>query len=193
LPLVRTLSSSCVLDSSSQPRESSLYFSGPGEYKDEINRGATISSSSSNLDEKKQIFYVTGSSNGGLSRNVTYVKQDIFSCRPKPIYSFSPSEHAKTAMYGWNLSASKTKRSVDWRQFWSSGRRTHMSHAHDHDGHESQEQLGAYGEKVLRWGLWTDILLTIGKGAAGYVSGSTAIIADAAHSASDIVCDPCCA
>lgn len=68
-----------------------------------------------------------------------------------------------------------------------------MGHAHDHDGHESQEQLGAYGEKVLRWGLWTDIMLTIGKGTAGYVSGSTAIIADAAHSASDIVCDPYCA
>jgi divalent metal cation (Fe/Co/Zn/Cd) transporter len=43
---------------------------------------------------------------------------------------------------------------------------------------------------VLKLGLWGDILLTIGKGTAGYVSGSKAIIADAAHSLSDIVCFP---
>ena len=191
LPLVRTLSSSCALDSSSQPREGSLYFSGPAEYKDEINRGATISLSSFNSDRGKQVFYVTGSSDGGFRRNSTHIKQDISFNGPKPICF--PSEHAKTAMHGWNVSGSKTKGSENWRQFWSGGRRTHMGHTHDHGGHESQEQLGAYGEKVLRWGLWTDILLTIGKGAAGYVSGSTAIIADAAHSASDIVCDPYCA
>ncbi|KAG0587956.1 hypothetical protein KC19_2G204300 [Ceratodon purpureus] len=188
LPLVRTFSSSCALDSSAQPREGSWYFSGPAENKDEINCRETISSSSSSRDGEKQIFYVTEPCDGGVRRSVTHVKQEISPSRPKPTYSFSSSEHAKAAMHGWNVSISKITGSENWRQIWSDGRRTHMGHAHDHDvGQESQEQLGAYGQKVLRWGLWTDILLTVGKGAAGYVSGSTAIIADAAHSASDIV------
>jgi Co/Zn/Cd efflux system component len=81
----------------------------------------------------------------------------------------------------------KTKGTQEWRQFWTDGRRTHTGHARGHDDHDPHEKLGAYGEKVLRWGLWSDIILTIAKVAAGYISGSTAIIADAAHSASDIV------
>lgn len=88
---------------------------------------------------------------------------------------------------GWSVSSARIKSfAPEWRL---SQRRTHMGHAHGHDEHESHEKLGAYGEKILRWGLWSDIILTISKAAAGYVSGSTAIIADAAHSASDIVSD----
>lgn len=64
-----------------------------------------------------------------------------------------------------------------------------MGYAHGHDDDDSHEKLDTYGEKILRWGLWSDIILTISKVVAGYVSGSIAIIADAAHSMSDIVCN----
>ncbi|CAM6013482.1 unnamed protein product [Sphagnum balticum] len=67
------------------------------------------------------------------------------------------------------------------------GARTHIGHAAHEHSHEADEKAGEAGERVLKLGLWGDILLTIGKGTAGYVSGSKAIIADAAHSLSDIV------
>jgi hypothetical protein len=70
------------------------------------------------------------------------------------------------------------------------GARTHIGHAAHEHSHEADEKAGEAGERVLKLGLWGDILLTIGKGTAGYVSGSKAIIADAAHSLSDIVCFP---
>ncbi|KAL8215396.1 hypothetical protein R6Q57_004845 [Mikania cordata] len=43
------------------------------------------------------------------------------------------------------------------------------------------------GERIFRLGLAADVGLTAGKILAGYLSGSTAIIADAAHSLSDVV------
>ncbi|XP_068658875.1 metal tolerance protein 2-like isoform X2 [Aristolochia californica] len=58
-------------------------------------------------------------------------------------------------------------------------RRSHMSHSHHHGGEE--------GEGVFRLGLVADIGLSAGKAITGYLSGSTAIIADAAHSISDVV------
>ncbi|GAQ86100.1 cation efflux family protein [Klebsormidium nitens] len=61
--------------------------------------------------------------------------------------------------------------------------RTHMGHSHDHAAHEP---VTSEGEKVVRLGFWSDIGLTIGKAGAGYISGSTAMLADAAHSFSDI-------
>ncbi|BFI29330.1 ferrous-iron efflux pump FieF [Marchantia polymorpha subsp. ruderalis] len=67
---------------------------------------------------------------------------------------------------------------------WHTFRRGHMGHAHHTPG--ERDNTGKAGERVLRWGLWGDIFLAIGKGGAGFVSGSTAIIADAAHSVSDI-------
>jgi hypothetical protein len=72
-------------------------------------------------------------------------------------------------------------------------RRTHMGHAHGphpvHHHHNSPDEDGSTeaGERVSRIGLIADVFLTAGKGFAGYVSGSTAIIADAAHSMSDVV------
>uniref|UniRef100_A0A803MPI9 Cation efflux protein cytoplasmic domain-containing protein n=1 Tax=Chenopodium quinoa TaxID=63459 RepID=A0A803MPI9_CHEQI len=42
-------------------------------------------------------------------------------------------------------------------------------------------------ENIFRLGLAADIGLTVGKAVTGYFSGSTAIIADAAHSLSDVV------
>ena len=74
------------------------------------------------------------------------------------------------------------------------GVRRHTGHSH---GGGSLSELGVAtkeegpggeaAERMMRIGLAADIVLTVGKGAAGYVSGSTAIIADAAHSLSDIV------
>ncbi|KAL9235790.1 hypothetical protein vseg_010525 [Gypsophila vaccaria] len=51
---------------------------------------------------------------------------------------------------------------------------------HSHHGHGGSEN-------VFRWGLAADVGLTVGKAVTGYLSGSTAIIADAAHSLSDVV------
>ncbi|KAL1542660.1 Metal tolerance protein C1 [Salvia divinorum] len=63
-------------------------------------------------------------------------------------------------------------------------RRWHGSHSHhDHgDSHHGKE-----GERIFRLGLAADVGLAVGKAFTGYVSGSTAIIADAAHSVSDVV------
>ncbi|CAL0316192.1 unnamed protein product [Lupinus luteus] len=64
-------------------------------------------------------------------------------------------------------------------------RRSHFGHSHqDHDqNHLYQKE----GENIFRLGLAADIGLAAGKAFTGYLSGSTAIIADAAHSVSDVV------
>lgn len=64
--------------------------------------------------------------------------------------------------------------------------RWHLGHAHDHHDHRHQFS-GKEAENIFRLGLFSDIGLAIGKALTGYVSGSTAIIADAAHSISDVV------
>ncbi|KQK21720.1 metal tolerance protein 2 [Brachypodium distachyon] len=56
--------------------------------------------------------------------------------------------------------------------------RGHGGHSHHH---------GEASEKIFRLGLASDVVLTVGKAITGYLSGSTAITADAAHSLSDIV------
>ncbi|WOG94754.1 hypothetical protein DCAR_0314051 [Daucus carota subsp. sativus] len=61
-------------------------------------------------------------------------------------------------------------------------KRWHGGHSH-HDHRRRSEE----GEKIFRLGLAADIGLAAGKALTGYVSGSTAIIADAAHSLSDVV------
>ncbi|XP_015892006.3 metal tolerance protein 2 [Ziziphus jujuba] len=65
-------------------------------------------------------------------------------------------------------------------------RRWHLGHSH-HDGHHSHHISGKEGENIFRLGLASDIALATGKALTGYLSGSTAIIADAAHSVSDVV------
>ncbi|MCO5568469.1 hypothetical protein L7F22_022168 [Adiantum nelumboides] len=65
--------------------------------------------------------------------------------------------------------------------------RTHMNHAHDHGDQNHTDDTAEAGDRVSRLGLLADICLTAGKGFAGYASGSTAVIADAAHSLSDVV------
>eukprot|EP00271_Cylindrocystis_brebissonii_P000748 TRINITY_DN1096_c0_g2_i5.p1 TRINITY_DN1096_c0_g2~~TRINITY_DN1096_c0_g2_i5.p1 ORF type:complete len:478 (-),score=59.37 TRINITY_DN1096_c0_g2_i5:66-1499(-) len=83
------------------------------------------------------------------------------------------------------------------------GVRSHVGHSHG--GDDLQELGSAFGksgsserksedprgqkavDRILRVGLVADVVLTAGKGAAGIASGSTALVADAAHSVSDIV------
>ncbi|XP_054803651.1 metal tolerance protein 2 isoform X2 [Prosopis cineraria] len=65
-------------------------------------------------------------------------------------------------------------------------KRWHMGHSYD--DHEHQHLLlQKEGENIFRLGLAADIGLATGKALVGYLSGSTAIIADAAHSISDVV------
>lgn len=66
-------------------------------------------------------------------------------------------------------------------------RRWHLGHSH-HGGLEDRRSVsGKESEKIFRLGLASDVVLAVGKALTGYVSGSTAIIADAAHSVSDVV------
>ncbi|KAI4301368.1 hypothetical protein L6164_034655 [Bauhinia variegata] len=63
-------------------------------------------------------------------------------------------------------------------------RRWHLGHSHhDHHHHLPEKE----GENIFKLGLGADIGLAAGKALTGYLSGSTAIIADAAHSMSDVV------
>lgn len=64
-------------------------------------------------------------------------------------------------------------------------KRWHLGHSHD-QGHEDS-LIVKEGEKIFHLGLGADIGLAAGKALTGYLSGSTAIIADAAHSVSDVV------
>ncbi|GFP85633.1 metal tolerance protein c1 [Phtheirospermum japonicum] len=67
-------------------------------------------------------------------------------------------------------------------------RRWHVGHTHHHPHHDDGDShSGKEGEKIFRLGLAADIGLAAGKAVTGYLSGSTAIIADAAHSVSDVV------
>ncbi|KAK8630767.1 hypothetical protein V6N13_079544 [Hibiscus sabdariffa] len=68
-------------------------------------------------------------------------------------------------------------------------RRWHLGHSHGHHDHHHHHHhnLTKEGEKIFRLGLGADIGLATGKALTGYLSGSTAIIADAAHSISDVV------
>ncbi|KAI4996191.1 hypothetical protein ZWY2020_046782 [Hordeum vulgare] len=61
--------------------------------------------------------------------------------------------------------------------------------ARGHGGHSGDrgEESGEASEKIFRLGLAADVVLTVGKAITGYLSGSRAITADAAHSLSDIV------
>ncbi|TYJ21795.1 hypothetical protein E1A91_A08G086100v1 [Gossypium mustelinum] len=62
-------------------------------------------------------------------------------------------------------------------------RRWHLGHSNGHHDHNLTKE----GEKIFRLGLGADIGLATSKALTGYLSGSTAIIADAAHSISDVV------
>ncbi|RDX63686.1 Metal tolerance protein C1 [Mucuna pruriens] len=65
-------------------------------------------------------------------------------------------------------------------------KRWHFGHSH-HDDHDHHHHHHKEGENIFRLGLAADVGLATGKAFTGYVTGSTAIIADAAHSISDVV------
>ncbi|PKA58447.1 Metal tolerance protein C1 [Apostasia shenzhenica] len=65
-------------------------------------------------------------------------------------------------------------------------RRWHGGHSDDACHHHSIDE-GAKAEGIFRLGLAADVALSVGKAVTGYICGSTAIIADAAHSVSDVV------
>ncbi|KAF5186544.1 Cation-efflux pump fief [Thalictrum thalictroides] len=60
-------------------------------------------------------------------------------------------------------------------------KRWHVGHSHNH------QHSGKQADHVFKLGLAADIALATGKALTGYLTGSTAIIADAAHSVTDIV------
>ncbi|GMH02638.1 hypothetical protein Nepgr_004477 [Nepenthes gracilis] len=64
--------------------------------------------------------------------------------------------------------------------------RWHIGHSQDHHGHH-RHGSSKESENIFWLGLAADIGLSAGKSLTGYLSGSTAIIADAAHSLSDVV------
>uniref|UniRef100_A0A803NB54 Uncharacterized protein n=1 Tax=Chenopodium quinoa TaxID=63459 RepID=A0A803NB54_CHEQI len=66
-------------------------------------------------------------------------------------------------------------------------KRWHFGHSHHHHHHGPHHDSSKKSENIFRLGLAADIGLTVGKAVTGYFSGSTAIIADAAHSLSDVV------
>ncbi|KAK4766924.1 hypothetical protein SAY86_014675 [Trapa natans] len=72
--------------------------------------------------------------------------------------------------------------------FYAVPRRWHLGQPHSHDHHDHHlHHSGKEGENIFRLGLAADVCLSAGKAVAGYFSGSTAIVADAAHSLSDVV------
>ncbi|KAK4357277.1 hypothetical protein RND71_022887 [Anisodus tanguticus] len=88
-------------------------------------------------------------------------------------YSISTITHN----YNFQFDDSATRPSFMFQKRW------HTGHSHDHHHLRS----GKDGERIFRLGLVADIGLAASKAFTGYVCGSTAIIADAAHSISDVV------
>ncbi|KAJ8547446.1 hypothetical protein K7X08_011032 [Anisodus acutangulus] len=93
--------------------------------------------------------------------------------RIRKTYSISTITHN----YNFQFDDSATRPSFMFQKRW------HTGHSHDHHHLRS----GKDGERIFRLGLVADIGLAASKAFTGYVCGSTAIIADAAHSISDVV------
>ncbi|KAL8279063.1 hypothetical protein RQP46_008521 [Phenoliferia psychrophenolica] len=72
---------------------------------------------------------------------------------------------------------------------------SHHSHSHSHGDEEAEALLAALkggndpGSRVTLIGLGSNVGLTVVKGSAGYILGSAALLADAAHSGSDLLAD----
>ncbi|PWA78843.1 cation efflux family protein [Artemisia annua] len=87
---------------------------------------------------------------------------------------FKPSTFIHPQMELWGTAISRDR----------DGARTFQP-GHSHINHH--DETSKEGERIFRLGLAADIGLTVGKAVTGYLSGSTAIIADAAHSLSDVL------
>ena len=72
---------------------------------------------------------------------------------------------------------------------------SHGGHGHTHGHDETQALVSALsgsadpGSRITLIGLGANVGLTLTKGAAGWVMGSAALLADAAHSGSDLLAD----
>lgn len=72
---------------------------------------------------------------------------------------------------------------------------SHGGHGHSHGHDETQALMSALsgsadaGSRITLIGLGANVGLTLTKGAAGWVMGSAALLADAAHSGSDLLAD----
>mmetsp|Transcript_4823 Transcript_4823/g.6860 ORF Transcript_4823/g.6860 Transcript_4823/m.6860 type:complete len:548 (+) Transcript_4823:167-1810(+) len=87
------------------------------------------------------------------------------------------------------------------RSIRSSSKRGHMGHGHGHrdggHGHshgtfafeEMQEEAGKAAQRITWIGMGANAGLCIGKATVGFSSGSASLVADAAHSISDMVSD----
>ncbi|KAK9282317.1 hypothetical protein L1049_005231 [Liquidambar formosana] len=97
--------------------------------------------------------------------------------RPSPlIQTLNPHLHDTSFIF-----SDKPNCYISKRWHLGNSRHSHDHHHHHHDG------SGEEGEKIFQLGLAADIGLATGKALTGYLTGSTAIIADAAHSVSDVV------
>lgn len=65
---------------------------------------------------------------------------------------------------------------------------SHGSHKHTHTNLYLQE-TGQKAQRVTLFGIWINVLLGLMKGVIGVLSSSTALIADAMHTVSDVVSD----
>lgn len=108
--------------------------------------------------------YLSRFASRSLNNNINF---PIGSFSPQPVYSaFVSVDYSENPNF----------------KIW---KRWHLGHSHHHDHHDLSS--GNEGERIFRLGLAADISLAAGKSITGYLSGSTAIIADAAHSVSDVV------
>ena len=64
-----------------------------------------------------------------------------------------------------------------------------MNHSHHHSHEHSSEELGQNNEKVTRYGVYSNVVLTGLKFGAGYATNSVVLIADAIHSLTDLLSD----
>ncbi|XP_020587094.1 metal tolerance protein 2 [Phalaenopsis equestris] len=76
---------------------------------------------------------------------------------------------------------------MEHRYYTLISRRWHGGHSDDGRDHSHVGMDREKAEGIFRLGLAADVFLSVGKALTGYICGSTAIIADAAHSASDVV------
>ena len=74
------------------------------------------------------------------------------------------------------------------RFFRCSNERRHGGHSHS-PIMEKNEKAREACERVTKLGMWTNGILMVGKGLAGFYGNSHALIADAAHSLSDFASD----
>ncbi|GAA94818.1 uncharacterized protein L969DRAFT_97219 [Mixia osmundae IAM 14324] len=107
---------------------------------------------------------------------------------------YSPSVTRSAVLI--SRSSARVRRQIDSRQLVPSQRRWHAGHAHEGHQEETAEALlaavkgkGDAGSRITLIGLASNVSLVLAKGVGGYLTNSAALIADAAHSLSDLLAD----